>query len=131
MTNWKLVEKWRDALRSGKYKQGKDYLRNAANHFCCLGVLCYDTFKMTGEIKKQRYSFDGNDIVLPKSVFEKMGFEGNTPNLFGYSLEILNDAKNASFDEIADLLDIAILMHKEGVPDNEIFTSWSNTYADY
>jgi hypothetical protein len=30
---------WCEALRSGRYKQGQKYLCNAANEFCCLGVL--------------------------------------------------------------------------------------------
>jgi hypothetical protein len=29
---------WLKALRSGEYKQGREYLNN--NGFCCLGVLC-------------------------------------------------------------------------------------------
>lgn len=34
-----LKSKWVDALRSGKYKQGRGYLcRDDA--YCCLGVLC-------------------------------------------------------------------------------------------
>ena len=34
----KLLNKWLKALRSGKYKQGKDTLENEGK-FCCLGVL--------------------------------------------------------------------------------------------
>lgn len=37
--NQKIKKKWIEALRSGKYKQGKTLLRSA-NKFCCLGVLC-------------------------------------------------------------------------------------------
>jgi hypothetical protein len=35
----KLLTDWLSALRSGKYVQGTDKLRNN-NTFCCLGVLC-------------------------------------------------------------------------------------------
>jgi hypothetical protein len=35
-----LKQRWLDALRSGKYKQGKGALRTGKDHFCCLGVLC-------------------------------------------------------------------------------------------
>ncbi len=40
-----LKTKWVKALRSGKYRQGRVYLRIAATHgghpkHCCLGVLC-------------------------------------------------------------------------------------------
>jgi hypothetical protein len=35
-----LKQKWVEALRSKKYKQGKSALRSTDNEFCCLGVLC-------------------------------------------------------------------------------------------
>lgn len=38
--NKELKQQWIEALRSGKYKQGKGVLRTFSDHFCCLGVLC-------------------------------------------------------------------------------------------
>lgn len=38
--NPEIKAKWLEALRSGKYEQGKGVLRDAENRFCCLGVLC-------------------------------------------------------------------------------------------
>lgn len=35
-----LKQQWIDALRSGKYLQGKRRLRGSDTNFCCLGVLC-------------------------------------------------------------------------------------------
>lgn len=38
-----LKKRWVKALRSGKYKQGKNYLRRQTpegDRYCCLGVLC-------------------------------------------------------------------------------------------
>lgn len=35
-----LKAKWLEALRSGKYKQGRGKLRSVDDEFCCLGVLC-------------------------------------------------------------------------------------------
>jgi hypothetical protein len=35
-----LKQKWIDALRSGKYQQGRSALRTKDDRFCCLGVLC-------------------------------------------------------------------------------------------
>ena len=37
--NAELKSKWVSALRSGRFKQGKRYLRNG-DKYCCLGVLC-------------------------------------------------------------------------------------------
>lgn len=34
-----LARRWVEALRSGKYKQGRGVLRTSNNSFCCLGVL--------------------------------------------------------------------------------------------
>ena len=34
-----IKRKWVEALRSGKYKQGRDQLQNG-DTYCCLGVLC-------------------------------------------------------------------------------------------
>ena len=37
-----LKQKWVDALRSGKYRQGREYLhrkRDSEDTYCCLGVL--------------------------------------------------------------------------------------------
>jgi len=39
MIDKKIKAAWVGALRSGKYAQGKKYLRNG-DKFCCLGVLC-------------------------------------------------------------------------------------------
>lgn len=36
----KIKAKWVAALRSGDYTQGCCQLRDEANNFCCLGVLC-------------------------------------------------------------------------------------------
>jgi hypothetical protein len=34
-----LKQKWVEALRSGKYEQGRLVLKNTEGHMCCLGVL--------------------------------------------------------------------------------------------
>ena len=40
MMNPEVKQLWLDALRSGKYEQGKLMLRPTDNSYCCLGVLC-------------------------------------------------------------------------------------------
>lgn len=39
---------WKEALLSGEYTQGTDYLRNMQGDYCCLGVLCDVFHKATG-----------------------------------------------------------------------------------
>lgn len=36
----KLKQDWIDALRSGKYRQGRGRLCDDSSRYCCLGVLC-------------------------------------------------------------------------------------------
>jgi hypothetical protein len=52
--NKEIKEKWINALRSGKYEQGKSQLRSLSNKFCCLGVLC-DLYK--DELKDENKTF--------------------------------------------------------------------------
>ena len=40
MMNPELKQKWLEALRSGRYKQGILQLRSSDDRYCCLGVLC-------------------------------------------------------------------------------------------
>jgi hypothetical protein len=40
MMNQSIKRRWVEALRSGKYKQGYNVLRNRDDTLCCLGVLC-------------------------------------------------------------------------------------------
>lgn len=51
---------WVEALRSGKYKQGKNYLHrviDGENRFCCLGVLCKIADLAAKEISANKYSY--------------------------------------------------------------------------
>lgn len=40
MNTLEFIDKWLVALRSGKYEQGTNALRDAKDGFCCLGVAC-------------------------------------------------------------------------------------------
>jgi len=63
------VAKWCEALESGKYKQGRDALRNG-DMFCCLGVAC-DLVDQSKWSDKHRY--DGCDDYPPRDVAEMYG----------------------------------------------------------
>lgn len=93
----KIMKRWVKALRSGKFKQGKNALKQLtkdgeAKH-CCLGVLCelYNqdrkkNHKKMAEIKINLWDpdfkygvveFDGNCGLLPDAVAEWAGIEDN------------------------------------------------------
>ena len=122
MVNWNAVKKWRDALRSGKYKQTKNYLKTTEGH-CCLGVLCEIQGLKGKKLKNQTgYEFNGCSGTLPVKVAKKIGFvniDGDAvidPKIFNEHFSYINDKQTdpLNFDEIADLLDIAIL-EREGI----------------
>ena len=112
MINWKNVEKWRDELRSGKWKQGTRQLFSPINNtYCCLGV--YQR-AVQGRLKDSW----GNGSCLDASGAKSLGISGRRPSLFGVGAIELNDTNSngvvswterLSFDEIADLLDIALI----------------------
>lgn len=96
--------KWLEALRSGKYKQGKGCLR-AGDSFCCLGVLidvvdpegwCADRFQ--GYVHKYASS-----NAMPNTVLRnKLELPLDLNILSG-----MND-RGKSFNEIADYIEARI-----------------------
>jgi hypothetical protein len=77
-----IKQAWVKALRSGKYKQGRTYLRSSNEKWCCLGVLadvCGATWEKdtTGHVGKAfRLSTDiqrGNKQYLNNSFLDRIG----------------------------------------------------------
>lgn len=123
--NVKNVEKWKEALLSGKYKQGVGVLRTPEDKYCCLGVAC--DISGLGEWRRQdngdEWDYvvtekDYSDTVMPKAVQKWLGlhdvtgvFEMRDPDCYcedeGYlhvvSLAYEND-KGKSFKEIVDII---------------------------
>jgi len=125
----KIKDLWVEALRSGKYRQGKGYLNNNGR-YCCLGVLCElalkagvlkEKFRMmgrtyyyrTGEVSGK----EGAAILVPSKVMEWAGLKSASGSVSGkslvkrdnnvkfYGLDALNDDGGAKFDEIADVIE--------------------------
>jgi len=100
--NKELKDKWVVALRSGKYKQGGDCLRNSReNTYCCLGVLCdiHPKVKFRGDTAV----YDDEDescFKLPESLATHC-------NLTKYvdDLVKMNDYMSVSFKNIADWIE--------------------------
>lgn len=114
---------WIEALRSGKYLQGKHVLHNiVANTYCCLGVLC-----KLAELKEEIVERQLPGLTLEKEIAKCTNFttpEGNTSDTTlphpldkmvgvsgGWANELmrLNDGSGGyecqSFQEIADILE--------------------------
>ena len=100
-----------EALRSGKYKQTGNCLRDEKS-YCCLGVACDIYRKETGKGRwrslgspRELKSFQGSTGYLPDKVMEWFGFpirEGFESD--NVSLARRNDAGH-SFQSIADLIE--------------------------
>ena len=91
----KDAEKWVNALRGGKYKQGRDWLHSFYdNSFCCLGVL--------DEIFPELDLSGGHSGVLYN--YSEIGFNSENGKIGDTSLDSLNDSGNFTFDEIADII---------------------------
>ncbi len=84
--NGELKAKWLEALRSGRYKQGRKYLRDKNNQFCCLGVLC------DVGAPGQWYSFScGSDFGISR---------GHSDMII-----MMNDTYGLSFEKMADWIE--------------------------
>lgn len=121
----KLMRDWIDALRNGKFKQGKHFLERVNNgeiEHCCLGVLC----RVAGLIAiprivneenftEFRYGEEVSDAALPETFAKLMGFAdepqegGSGPAIvvdgaYYSSLAEAND-RGVTFEQIADALE--------------------------
>jgi hypothetical protein len=69
-----IKQKWVGALRSGKYKQGYNCLRNRQDGFCCFGVLC-DVINPGGWNQDSCgfYSFSESSGLPPQHIQDEVG----------------------------------------------------------
>ena len=94
-----IKKRWVEALRSGKYAQGKNWLRNKDN-FCCLGVLC--DLKDAGAWEDGDFHFNGYDadVMPPHEILA----EASLTETQAEALARLND-NGRPFPEIADYIE--------------------------
>ena len=114
-----LHKKWTKALRSGKYKQGQDYLyRNGA--FCCLGVLANVADTTSADIDSD--SCLSSDFLLDEGIrfrnrtshTGEYGYADmvDDPSLTAkYSAAGANDSGKYDFEQIADLIDEVVQVY--------------------
>lgn len=102
--NAEVKEVWVDALRSGKYQQGRGRLKYEKS-YCCLGVLCDLYLKQTGNIgwtkaESHVYSFGGARTYPPEIVSDWAQVAEQHTTL----LATKND-NGHSFEEIAEYIE--------------------------
>ena len=102
-----IAIKWVEALRSGKYQQGKFSLRSHDDRYCCLGVLCDVLKEQIGLEWRQKSSLTapfvfGTQIsVLSNDIINLVGMKQTEQDI----LSSMNDLEEKSFAEIADYID--------------------------
>ncbi len=116
-----IKTKWLEALRSGNYKQGQNYLHKANEgeepKFCCLGVLCdiaskqgigkWTSFQGTSHIQAFSTSEQSDKLSTypPYGVTVWAGLSAADPMVEGNSLATYNDGLGYDFSMIADLIE--------------------------
>ena len=104
------IKKWCNALRSGKYKQGKGRLQRQEG-YCCLGVACH-VFIPKNKIVLHSGLMDGyNPDDQPSAPIWLDKINDRLENISGKYLTQLNDNAGFTFDEIADVLE-AVYIHE-------------------
>lgn len=113
--NPEVKKLWVEALRSGKYQQGKRRLKveglPESPRYCCLGVLC-DLYRQQtgrGEWAGDGYFKEGNRssaVELIRQVAEWAELESSDPRIYttGFSLSSLNDY-GFTFSELAEYIE--------------------------
>lgn len=107
-----FAKEWVAALRSGEYKQGREYLQKG-DEYCCLGVVC-DLFqkKFGGlEVRTDSYGrtiYGGNAIYLPSPVKEALNLQSINARYIvdGDHAFLTNDNDDGkTFEEIAAIIE--------------------------
>ncbi len=118
-----LQTKWLEALESGKFEQGRHLLKNLANQYCCLGVLCevanvpFIVGKPMPDGKPHTGFQDGDEIecaYTPAALSSEIGFHGRAGELVERrsfppvarlnALTAINDSSALSFKQIAEYI---------------------------
>jgi len=113
--NTEIKAKWVGALRSGEYKQGRDYLHRDDGSMCCLGVLCEihkkeNNQKWNLSEKEHCFYYLDRETLPPKEVADW----ADLPMLENGPIVQIGDRKSAiailnddgvTFEELADAIE--------------------------
>jgi len=109
--NRKLLDKdikkaWIEALRSGKYEQGRGYLKKD-NCYCCLGVIC----EINNKLDEHGWIVGGGNYYLSDSLEKE--FNMNHNGYFkGFTIDEntclteMNDSGRYHFGQIAEVIEL-------------------------
>ena len=111
-----LKQAWVTALRSGEYKQGYGGFKSNNETYCCLGVLCdvlakqdkgyWDSHHLIDYYIPFIYTEDNNQTCNTAKLRESTMYSIEFPLNIQSILMDMNDRERASFQRIADFIDI-------------------------
>jgi hypothetical protein len=108
---------WVEALRSGKYQQGRSVLKSPAGAMCCLGVACEISglvkwAPLVGTGSNEGHEVDGEDrrfgrFYAPSPVIEWLGLADDAGSFGSSSRESLANMNDdgANFAAIANIIE--------------------------
>lgn len=104
-----IQRKWIEALRSGKYKQGRALLCGAEG-YCCLGIAC-EVLESPRTVVGRVTSFRGHDAFPHRTDAERLKLRSTSglivggPMLRGKDWLAGANDEGATFSEIADFIE--------------------------
>lgn len=108
----KEAQKWANALRSGKYEQGRSQLQDG-DSFCCLGVACIVFIPKDKLLlhKSINSLVGGYPMEQPNAPLWLKNINSDLGKVLGSEFASLNDSYYYTFDEIADIIEL-VYVHK-------------------
>lgn len=97
-----IKQKWIDALKSGRYKQGQGRLKSCNDEFCCLGVLC-DSIDSEGWNSPTTFKY--NNVLSSFYLPIELRVELELTFADQQKLTDMNDEEHLSFEQIADWIE--------------------------
>jgi len=132
MENREAIQKWVNALRSGRFIQRRGALRIDVPHrseYCCLGVACEVAIENGVDVKRkmetrvsdhgnviESWAYDDEIYFLPPSVVKWLGLKSRNPFVDydkfpnGCPLTVANDGEFLSFGDIAEVIEKTFLI---------------------
>lgn len=104
-----IRRKWVEALRSGKYEQGRNHLRTIDGRFCCLGVLADivdpGSWETSSCPKDEFFIHQGSSLTLSDEFAEQVGLDGNQQMALWKRNDGSTLIERHSFSQIADYIE--------------------------
>lgn len=97
-----VKKRWIEALRSGDYKQGRGWLRNIDDEYCCLGVLENLIQPEGWSAQAGGWSASNNSVMF---ISDATRHQASISHEATNCLMNMNDMEGKTFSQIADYIE--------------------------